>query len=138
MRSLEVIGERWTLLVVREAFFGVRRFEAMLANIGCARNILSARLASLVKQGVMAKVAYGTEGQRARFEYRLTEKGHALYPVILSLKGWGDDWLSRGAKTPSLLVQHRDCGAAVTVHLHCTAGHHIRSARETVPTVRGR
>ncbi len=130
MRALEIVGERWTLLVLREAFYGVRRFDLMLENVGCARNLLADRLATLVAHGVLAKTPYVDQGQRERFEYRLTEKGLALFPVIVSLMDWGDQWL-RGE--PPVRVLHRECGAAVHAELRCTEGHLVPSARQTEP-----
>lgn len=130
MRALEIVGERWTLLVIREAFYGVRRFDVMLENIGCARNLLADRLATLVEHGVLSKTPYVDDGQRERFEYRLTDKGLALFPVIVSLMDWGDEWL-RG--TPPVEVRHRECHAAVHVELRCEGGHLVSTARQTEP-----
>jgi DNA-binding HxlR family transcriptional regulator len=126
---LEIIGERWTVLVIREAFFGLRRFDDFHRAVGCARNILTARLARLVEHGVMQKVPYRDEGQRERFEYRLTPKGHELYPVIQSLRQWGDRWLSDGEGP--LEVFHRECGGRVFAEVRCEHGHGPLAARET-------
>jgi DNA-binding HxlR family transcriptional regulator len=130
MRALEIVGERWTLLVIREAFYGVRRFDVLRKNVGCARNLLADRLATLVEHGVLAKTPYVDEGQRERFEYRLTEKGLALFPVIVSLMDWGDQWLGH---QPPVQVLHRECGAAVHAELRCAEGHQVSSARKTEP-----
>ena len=129
-RSLEVLGDWWTLLVVREAFNGVRRYEGFLANVGCARNLLAARLATLVEHGVLARRPYTQEGQRERFEYRLTEKGRSLYPVLLSLMAWGDRWLQPTPGAGPVEVLHRGCGARVGVELRCAAGHSLSDPRE--------
>src|SRR5262245_62366901 len=84
-RALDVVGEKWTLLVLREAFYGVRRFDDFARNVGCARNILSARLGTLVDEGLLRREPYREPGQRARVEYRITEKGLELFPAIVSL-----------------------------------------------------
>ena len=76
-RTLDVVGEKWTLLVLREAFYGARRFEEFLANVGCARTLLSERLATLVEHGVLHREPYREAGQRERHQYLLTDKGHA-------------------------------------------------------------
>ena len=81
-KSLELIGERWTMLVVREVFLGNRRFDEMAARLGIARNVLTSRLQRLVEEGVLEKVRY--QERPERFEYRLTEKGIDLWPVIVS------------------------------------------------------
>src|SRR6266498_1598794 len=90
-RTLEIVGERWTLLVLREAFLGVRRFERMQHDLGIARNILADRLQKLVGQGILERRSY-TE-RPPRFEYRLTQKGIDLYPAIIALMEWGDRYL---------------------------------------------
>src|SRR5439155_1485027 len=91
-RTLDVVGEKWTLLVLREAFYGVRRFDDFVRGVGCARNILSARLNTLVDEGLLRRRPYREPGQRARVEYRITEKGLELFPAIVSLMQWGDRW----------------------------------------------
>jgi DNA-binding HxlR family transcriptional regulator len=89
-RTLEVVGERWTLLVLRDAFFGIRRFDDFQRRLGIARNILSARLARLVDEGILERRATSPAGRRA--EYHLTEKGLDLQPALLALTQWGDRW----------------------------------------------
>ncbi|MBS0537323.1 MAG: helix-turn-helix transcriptional regulator [Proteobacteria bacterium] len=86
--ALDVVGEPWTLLIVRDAFYGVRRFDDFQENLGIARNVLTARLKKLVEAGVFRKTAY--RQRPLRHEYRLTEKGAALFTVIVGLKQWGD------------------------------------------------
>jgi DNA-binding HxlR family transcriptional regulator len=90
-RSLEVLGEKWTLLVVREAFFGLTRFSEFRSALGIASDILTNRLATLVEIGVMEKRSYREGGSRERFSYHLTESGRALRVVLASLKEWGDE-----------------------------------------------
>ncbi|MDP1827963.1 MAG: helix-turn-helix domain-containing protein [Archangium sp.] len=135
--ALEIVGERWTVLIIREAFFGLRRFDEFQRAVGCARNLLTARLATLVEHGVMQKVPYRDEGQRERFEYRLTPKGHELYPVLQALRQWGDRWLYDGAGP--LEVFHRECGGRVFAEVRCEHGHGPLAARETdaAPVKRG-
>lgn len=131
-RALEILGERWTLLVLREAFYGVRRFDEMLKAIGCARNILSDRLATLVENGILKRVPYRDEGQRERFEYRLTAKGHEIFPILIALLRWGDRWCADAAGPP-IEVLHNGCGARVHAELHCESGHGPLTARDTRP-----
>jgi DNA-binding HxlR family transcriptional regulator len=121
-RTLGVVGEKWTLLVLREAFYGVRRFDEFHAALGCARNLLSARLKSLVENGLLEKRAYQDERGRRRDEYRLTDKGRELFPVLVSLMQWGDRWVPDEAG-PAVLVRHRGCEEPVSVTLCCDRGH---------------
>jgi DNA-binding HxlR family transcriptional regulator len=130
--TLAVVGERWTLLVLREAFYGLRRYDDFVEAIGCARNILSDRLRKLVDQDIIRRSSYREEGQRERFEYRLTDRGLDLFPVLMALMQWGDRWLA-GKRGPSVVVEHRDCRQPVRVQLRCAAGHGPLSARETAP-----
>src|SRR5499425_3924342 len=90
--ALEVVGERWTFLVLREAFNGVRRFDDMQRRTQAPRQVLSDRLSRLVAEGLLRRVPYQERGQRARLEYRLTEKGRDLYLVLVSLMEWGDKY----------------------------------------------
>jgi DNA-binding HxlR family transcriptional regulator len=133
--ALAIVGEKWTFLVLREAFNGVRRFDDIRRRTGAPRQILSERLARLVEQDLLRKVPYREPGQRARSEYRLTEKGLALYPLIVALLEWGDTY-AVGPDGPLVELAHRDCGAPVQLELHCTEGHRLDSAREVTP-VRG-
>src|SRR5690349_16035247 len=87
-RSLDVLGEKWTLLVIREAFYGVQRFDDFIRALGCGRAILSDRLKSLTDVGVLERVDYREEGQRPRASYRLTAMGRDLFPALLSLSQW--------------------------------------------------
>src|SRR5256712_1705989 len=113
--SLEVIGERGTLLIVRDAFMGARRFEPFERRTGAARNVLANRLNLLVEEGIFRKVAY--QEHPVRYEYGLTEKGIDLWPVIVSLLQWGDRHVYPG-RAPVLLV-HKKCGGAVSDHRIC-------------------
>jgi DNA-binding HxlR family transcriptional regulator len=106
-RSLAVVGDRWTLLVLREAFLRTRRFDEFEAKLGIARRVLSERLALLVDEGILKKVPY--QENPPRYEYRLTDKGLDLYPVIISLVHWGDRYYA-GKKGPPMLHTHKTCG----------------------------
>ena len=118
-RTLQVVGERWTLLVLREVFTGQRRFEEIQRNLGVATNILSDRLQTLVDADILERRPLGDRADR--FDYRLTEKGLDLNPVLLELMRWGDRWDAPVAGPPKLVV-HRDCGHethAVQTCSHC-------------------
>ena len=136
--TLSVVGEKWSLLVLREAFFGVRRFADFQRVLGAPRAVLTDRLATLVEQGILRRVPYQAEGERQRHEYRLTEKGIDLYPTLVALMQWGDRYLADGDQPVEL--EHKDCGATVHLALVCDAGHELSGAREVrpVPRVAGR
>ena len=129
--TLTVVGEKWSLLVLREAFFGVRRFADFQRVLGAPKAVLSDRLATLVAQGVIARVPYRAEGERQRHEYRLTAKGRDLYPTLVALMQWGDTYLTDGP--PPLELTHRDCGTPVHLELACEAGHRVAGPREVRP-----
>ncbi len=130
--TVKLIGERPTFLVLREAFNGVRRFADMQRRTGMPRQVLSDRLARLVGDGLLRKVPYQESGQRSRYEYRLTEKGLDLYPVLVALMEWGDRY-AVGSAGPQVLLRHRDCGEPVGLQMSCRAGHVLESAREVTP-----
>ncbi|MFF3006036.1 winged helix-turn-helix transcriptional regulator [Kitasatospora sp. NPDC057940] len=109
-RPLDVVGDGWTLLIVRDAFDGLRRFGQFQKNLGLARNILSARLANLVANGVF-ELAPATDGSPYQ-EYVLTEKGRALFPVITALRQWGDQWFFAEGEPRARLVE-RGTGAPI-------------------------
>lgn len=100
-RALEILGERWTLLIIRDAFLGLRRFDELQRSLGVARNILAARLARLVDEGILEEVRYSTHPER--FEYHLTQKGRDLGIALAGLRQWGDKYVS--AKPPRLLLR---------------------------------
>jgi DNA-binding HxlR family transcriptional regulator len=114
-RALETVGERWTLLIVRDALLGVRRFEDFQRSLGVARNILTDRLARLVEEGVLERRAYSEKPPR--HEYRLTPKGRDLWPVVHALVTWGDRYAAPDG--PPRRFVHRDCGGAVTERRTC-------------------
>ncbi len=115
-RTLEVVGEWWTMLILREAFNGVRRFDGFQRCLGIARNVLAARLQRLVDSGILERRRY--QERPERFEYRLTDKGRDLYPVLMSLLHWGDKWAVSEAGPPVLLT-HTSCGHAPGPVLAC-------------------
>ena len=130
--TVGILGERPTFLVLREAFNGVRRFDDMQRRTGMPRQVLSQRLSRLVDEGLLRKVPYRENGQRPRSEYRLTEKGLDLYPVLIALMQWGDAY-EAGPEGSQVLLTHRDCGEPVRLQLTCAAGHQLASAREVTP-----
>lgn len=105
-RSLMIIGDRWSFLILREAWFGVRRYDEMREKLGIASNVLADRLTRLVDEGILRKSPYGNS--RSRFEYRLTELGHNLYKPMIVMMAWGDRWINNGQ--PPLRLRHRICG----------------------------
>ena len=128
-RALEVIGETGTMLVLREVFNGVRRFDDMRRHSGVSRQVLSNRLASLVEHGILRREPYQDEGSRVRHEYRLTEKGLALYPVIAALAQWGERYLADPEGVP-VEFEHRGCGAIARPVMVCDEGHRLDDVRQ--------
>lgn len=128
--TLAIVGERWTLRILRAAFYGLKRYADLLEATGCARNILSDRLKRMVDAQLLQPQAYREPGQRERAEYRLTPRALELFPVLVALKQWGDRWLTRDGQPPVRLL-HRDCGSDVLAELRCSAGHGPLTARET-------
>ena len=116
-RALSVVGDRWTGLIVRDAFLGIRRFDELQRSLGMSRHRLADRLERLVAEGVL--LGEKIHKDAPRFEYRLTEKGRDLYPVILLLKQWGDRWMV-GPEGPPALHRHRNCGHITTAVLTCS------------------
>ncbi len=116
--ALEVVGERWSLLIVRNIFLGLRRFDEIQENLGIARNVLQTRLRRLQDHGVLEKRLY--QERPARYEYRLTEKGLDLWPTMVALMQWGDRY-EAPAGGPPVLLEHRGCGGQVDEHRVCAA-----------------
>jgi DNA-binding HxlR family transcriptional regulator len=131
-RAMEVLGEKWTMVVLREVFSGIRRFDDMRVRTGIPRQVLANRLATLVGSGVLRKVPYQEPGSRVRHEYRLTPKGFDVYPVLITLLAWGNRYLADPGGPPLRLV-HRDCGADVHAEIHCADGHAVDDPRRIVP-----
>lgn len=131
-RALEIVGEKWTLLVMREAFYGARRFDQFQTRIGCARNILSERLATLIDAQLLSRVPYREPGQRERYEYRLTDKGLDLITAVVALMQWGDRWES-DPEGPPVHVLHRDCRHPVEAVLRCSHDNTTVTGRDLQP-----
>jgi DNA-binding HxlR family transcriptional regulator len=125
-QSLEVIGEWWTLLILRDAFLGVTRFDDFARRLGIARNVLTARLDTLVDNGVLVRVPY--DEARGRFDYRLTAKGRALLPVLTAIRQWGDEWLL-GEEAAPIVVEHTTCGHVSKGVLTCDHCHEELTTR---------
>jgi len=123
-RTLALIGDRWTLLVLRDVVNGVGRFDELAGHLGIARNILSGRLDRLEQAGLVERTAYREPGARQRHEYRLTRPGRELIPILLAFMAWGDRHLA-GPEGPPAVVRHADCGAPIKVSLTCEDGHEL-------------
>jgi DNA-binding HxlR family transcriptional regulator len=109
-RALEVVGERWTILILRDIFLGTRRFDALREHLGIARNVLASRLERLLQEGMLERVPY--QERPLRHEYRLTNKGLDMWPVVVELMQWGDRHLAP-AEGPPIVIRHRGCGGAL-------------------------
>ncbi|MGI8625288.1 MAG: winged helix-turn-helix transcriptional regulator [Geodermatophilaceae bacterium] len=131
-RAMEILGERWTFVVLREVFSGVRRFEDMRERTGIPRQVLTNRLASLIEHGILRQKPYREPGARLRHEYRLTEKGFDLYPVLVAVRDWGDRYLA-DPSGPPLRTVHAACESQVHAVLRCEAGHDIDAVRQVEP-----
>ncbi|MET7545979.1 helix-turn-helix transcriptional regulator [Streptomyces sp. NBC_01724] len=121
-RTLDVVGEKWTLLILRDAFNGVRRFDDFHRHMGLSEAVLAGRLRKLVAAGVLRTVPYQEQGSRTRQEYRLTRKGRDLWPVLVALRQWGETYVG-DAEGPVLDIRHSDCGAPVRVVVECSGEH---------------
>jgi DNA-binding HxlR family transcriptional regulator len=128
-RALEVVGERWTLLIVRDAFLGLRRFDEFQQDLGIARNVLTERLNRLVDEGILERVRYSQRPQR--YEYRLTRKGRDLDLALAGLRQWGDKYLSE--QPPMLLRRKSDKQPVVAALVPKGAGVLRADEVETVP-----
>ncbi len=131
-RALGIVGQRASLVVLREVFNGVRRFDDVQRHAGLSRQVLTDRLALLVDHGVLRRVPYQREGERERHEYHLTEKGFDLYPFLVALAAWGARYYA-DPEGPAVDFGHRGCGAPVTAVLECGAGHRIEELRQVAP-----
>jgi DNA-binding HxlR family transcriptional regulator len=127
-RTIGVIGERWTLLLLREFFLGSRRFEVLQAHTGMSSRALSDRLKRLQHLGIITANAYQQQPQR--YEYRLTDKGMELYPVIVSMTRWGDRWMRAKGELPPARLVHKDCGRSFKPVLRCASCGRATGARD--------
>lgn len=130
--ALNVVGDRQTFLILREVLTGVRRFSEILELTGLSRQVLTNRLNNLVDQGLLRRHAYQVSGSRPRAEYRLTEKGFDLYPVVQALLEWGNRY-EVGPDGPLVRYEHRDCGAEIHLVPRCDAGHDVTEPRDAMP-----
>jgi DNA-binding HxlR family transcriptional regulator len=121
-RTMTVLGEPWTVLVVRDLLHGVHRFDDLVAHLGIARTVLTRRLATLTEAGLVESVSYREPGRRTRREYHLTEAGLDLRGVLMALMEYGDRHRSDG---PPVVVRHAGCGEPVTTVAECAAGHRL-------------
>lgn len=129
-RTASVIGDRWTILILRNAFLRIRRFEDFQSNLGITRHLLAGRLKRLVDEGILTRTPY--QESPPRYEYRLTSKGRQLYPVLISMAAWGDAFMDEG-KGPPVLYRHEPCGHTVTPRLSCPDCGEAVHAHEITP-----
>ena len=122
-RTLALVGSRPALLLLREAFYGARRFDDLARGVGISEAVAAQRLKELVAAGVLEKAPYQEPGQRTRHEYVLTEAGHELLPVVLGLLAWGERHAS--GERSRIAATHAGCGAAVAPVLECAEGHRV-------------
>jgi DNA-binding HxlR family transcriptional regulator len=132
-RSAAIVGERWVRVILRQAFNGARRFEDFQRGIGLARNVLTDRLNWLVEHGVLQRQHYAAHTARDLYEYRLTAKGRALFPVYVALMNWGNQWT--GLPAPPVDLLHKPCGHRVGVRVVCSQCGQDIDARDTEPVV---
>ena len=125
-RTVGLVGDPWTLMILRECFLGSRRFDDFQRNTGASPHLVSQRLKKLEAEGVMERRAYSE--RPLRHEYRLTEKGRDLWPVVMTLKNWGDKWLADGP--PPLRVRHKGCGHVAAPRIVCGACGEPMEARD--------
>lgn len=116
-RSLEVIGDWWSPLIVRDLFLGVKRFDDLAEDLGISRNLLTRRLGALVENRIVRRVAYSEKP--LRYEYHLTEAGRSLVPILAALTAWGDRWVASKEGKPILFV-HTGCGKKISAQVVCS------------------
>jgi DNA-binding HxlR family transcriptional regulator len=125
-QCLEVVGEWWSMLILRDVFLGVTRFDDLQARLGISRNILNHRLSHLVEAGVLAKVPY--REHPPRYDYRLTDKGRDLWPVLTAMRQWGDKYAAPDG--PPVEVTHQGCGQVTTAVMVCSVCREPLHARD--------
>jgi DNA-binding HxlR family transcriptional regulator len=128
-KTLQILGEKWTLLIIRESFYGSTRFEQFHRVLNCPRNLLSERLNKLVEEGILERSEYREEGARARHEYRMTATGLELAVPLLALMQWGDRHRA-GPEGPPVVARHAGCGKEVRATFVCARGHHVAGAQD--------
>ena len=132
-RTAAIVGERWVWVILRQAFNGARRFEDFQRGIGLARNVLAERLNWLVDQGILERRRYDEHTTRELYEYRLTDKGRALFPAYVALMQWGNEWT--GLPAPPVDLLHKPCGHRSEVRVVCARCGQDIDARDTEPVV---
>lgn len=125
-RTLEVVGEKWTLLILREVWYGASRFSDFERTLGCPRNLLAERLRKLVEHGILSTEPYQEAGSRSRLRYVITPKGNDLVPAVLGLLQWGDRYRADPAG-PAIITRHDNCGAPLSVQIRCEHDHHVHA-----------
>ena len=128
-RTLGILGEKWTLLIIRECFYGATRFEQFHRVLQCPRNLLSERLSGLVDEGILEKSEYREPGSRTRNEYHLTARGLELIPILLALMHWGDRNEADPAGPP-VIARHAGCGKDLRIAIVCSKGHEARGPED--------
>lgn len=129
--ALRSLSPRTTGVIIREAFYGTRRFDDFERHCGISPSVLSARLRDLLADGILEKTRYRAPGTRGRDEYRLTDKGRALLPIVIALNEWAEQWIvPAGSATISLL--HHDCGSPVRTVVTCASGHEITTPGQVI------
>jgi DNA-binding HxlR family transcriptional regulator len=136
-KALEVLGARSSFLLMREAFYGARRFDEFTRRVGVTEAVASARLRELTEHGLLERRPYQEPGQRTRHEYVLTERGRDLLPVALALMAWGDKHLT-GERGAPLALRHAGCGADVHVEVRCAEGHEVPLEELAISAARAR
>jgi DNA-binding HxlR family transcriptional regulator len=116
-QCLEVVGEWWSMLILRDAFLGVSRFDAFQDRLGISRNVLNQRLTRLVESGILVKVPYSQHPPR--YEYRLTDRGRDLWPVLTSMRQWGDKYAA--PEGPPVVMRHGSCGQISNAVMTCSS-----------------
>ena len=131
-RALSIVGDRWTLLILRDCFIGTKRFDHFQKHIGVSRHRLSERLNKLVENEILKKVEY--QNNPPRYEYKLTRKGVSLYPVLMTLAKWGDEWMS-GEEGVPLEYVHKTCGHKMQMNLCCSECGELVDPKQVMPQI---
>lgn len=114
-RALEIVGDRWTIMILRDALVGHTRFDQFLTSLGVARNVLAERLSRLTDEGILQRVPY--QQRPVRHEYRVTDKGRALWPALIALLEWGDRY--HAPDGPPRRITHAGCGSSIELRMFC-------------------
>jgi DNA-binding HxlR family transcriptional regulator len=134
-KALDVIGTRSAMLIMREAYYGTTRFDDFADRVGITQAVAASRLRELTAAGLLERRPYQEPGQRTRQEYRLTEMGHDLLPVVIGLFRWGGKYLSPGGQ-PGVAMSHSGCGASLDAEIRCEHGHRVEIEDMTVTPTR--